>query len=123
MARAKKTVVMDPQGPAVDTIEHKAYQRPVIPTIGGAPIKVEELAPTVYQYDPHLDPQLDWAGKAEHDEVQVPCYALHQHEAVNPLRILKSTLFDAEADKVPEQLELFGMSTCARTHDFQMCLE
>ncbi len=121
MARAKKQTtagkkkaVMDPNGPTVDTVEHKAHQRPVIPTIGHAPTKVEEVAPKIYQYDPHLDPQLEWAGKAEHDEVQVPCYALHQHEAVNPLRILKSTLFDAEAEKVPEQLDLFGISDRTR---------
>ncbi|MDP2852777.1 MAG: hypothetical protein Q8O28_00870 [Smithellaceae bacterium] len=33
-----------------------------------------------YQYDPHLDPQLQWAGKAEHTSFEVPTVSLHVHE-------------------------------------------
>ncbi len=32
-----------------------------------------------YQYDPHLDPQLVWAGKAEHTSFEVPTVSLHVH--------------------------------------------
>ena len=30
-----------------------------------------------YAYDPHLDPQLVWAGKAEHTSFEVPTVSLH----------------------------------------------
>ena len=30
-----------------------------------------------YQYDPHLDPQLQWAGKAERTSFEVPTVSLH----------------------------------------------
>ncbi len=30
-----------------------------------------------YAYDPHLDPQLQWAGKAEHTSFEVPTVSLH----------------------------------------------
>lgn len=29
-----------------------------------------------YQYDPHLDPQLYWAGKAEHTSFEIPNVSL-----------------------------------------------
>ena len=33
----------------------------------------------IEQYDPHLDPQLQWAGKAEHTSFEVPTVSLHVH--------------------------------------------
>lgn len=41
-----------------------------------------------YKYDPHLDPQLEWAGKAEHQEVDVDTVSLHVHERIDPLSII-----------------------------------
>jgi len=35
-----------------------------------------------YQYDPHLDPQLQWAGKAERTSFEVPVVSLHVHERI-----------------------------------------
>lgn len=37
-----------------------------------------------YAYDPHLDPQLQWAGKAEHLSFTVPTQSLHVHERIDP---------------------------------------
>ncbi|CCQ90388.1 hypothetical protein NITGR_280104 [Nitrospina gracilis 3/211] len=37
-----------------------------------------------YQYDPHLDLQLVWAGKAEHISFEVPTVSLHVHERIDP---------------------------------------
>ena len=42
-----------------------------------------------YQYDPHLDPQLQWAGKAEHTSFEVPTVSLHVHERIDPNTIIK----------------------------------
>lgn len=43
-----------------------------------------------YQYDPHLDPQLQWAGKAEHTSFDVPTVSLHVHERIDPRRIIET---------------------------------
>lgn len=42
-----------------------------------------------YQHDPHLDPQLQWAGKAENTAVQVPTQSLHVHECIDARTILE----------------------------------
>src|SRR5215475_1370004 len=58
-----------------------------------------------YAYDPHLDPQLAWAGKAEHTSFDVPTVSLHVHERIDPRTII-------EAVKKPNgsyaQLSLFA---------------
>lgn len=43
-----------------------------------------------YQYDPHLDPQLVWAGKAEHTSFEVPTVSLHVHERIDPRTIIEA---------------------------------
>src|SRR5713101_3776589 len=42
-----------------------------------------------YAYDPHLDPQLVWAGKAEHTSFEVPTVSLHVHERIDPRTIIE----------------------------------
>ena len=37
-----------------------------------------------YQYDKHLDPQLVWAGKAEHTSFGVPTVSAHVQERIDP---------------------------------------
>lgn len=43
-----------------------------------------------YQYDPHLDPQLQWAGKAEHTSFDVPTVSLHVHERIDPFTLINA---------------------------------
>jgi adenine-specific DNA-methyltransferase len=43
-----------------------------------------------YAYDPHLDPQLVWAGKAEHTSFEVPTVSLHVHERIDPRTIIET---------------------------------
>src|SRR5215213_1720616 len=43
-----------------------------------------------YEYDPHLDPQLQWAGKAEHTSFEVPTVSLHVHERIDPRTIIEA---------------------------------
>jgi len=57
-----------------------------------------------YQYDPHLDPQLQWTGKAEHTSFKVPTVSLHVHERIDPKTIIKAV---QQIDKGPRQLSLF----------------
>ncbi len=49
-----------------------------------------------YQYDPHLDPQLQWAGKAERTSFEVPVVSLHVHERIDPKTIIESVKKDEE---------------------------
>ncbi len=42
-----------------------------------------------YKYDPHFDPQLDWAGKAERLSFEVPLVPLHIHEKIDPRSIIE----------------------------------
>src|SRR5437867_10062232 len=43
-----------------------------------------------YMYDPHLDPTLQWAGKAERTSFEVPTVSLHVHERIDPRSIIEA---------------------------------
>jgi adenine-specific DNA-methyltransferase len=60
---------------------------------------------TRYQHDPHIDPFLSWAGKAEGMSFDVQNVSLHVHERIEPRRIINSFLKGREKKK--EQLFLF----------------
>jgi len=67
-----------------------------------------ETAPTprrTWAYDPHLDPQLTWTGKAERDHVDVDAVSLHVHERLSAAAIVQS--LQQRTDR-PEQLDLFA---------------
>jgi len=49
-----------------------------------------EAGKRAYAYDPHLDPQLVWAGKAEHTSFEVPTVSLHVHERIDPRSIIEA---------------------------------
>jgi len=87
----------------VKDFRHEEARRKNNPPAGIAPTyEVRERRTTPYAYDPHLDPQLVWAGKAEHTSFEVDVVSLHIHERISTRAIL-------EAVKKPEpQLSLFG---------------
>jgi adenine-specific DNA-methyltransferase len=58
-----------------------------------------------YAYDPHLDPQLQWAGKTEHCAFEVPTVSLHVHERIDPKTIIETV---QKEDAQPRQMSLFG---------------
>jgi len=45
---------------------------------------------TTYSYDPHLDPVLQWAGKAERTSFEVDTVSLHVHERIDAMTILRA---------------------------------
>jgi adenine-specific DNA-methyltransferase len=47
-------------------------------------------APHGLDYDPHLDPQLVWAGKKEHTSFDVHTVSLHVHERIDPSTIIEA---------------------------------
>ncbi len=44
----------------------------------------------LFKNDPHLDPQLQWSGKAEHTSFEVPTVSLHIHEHIAPEAVVRS---------------------------------
>ena len=59
-----------------------------------------------YSYDPHLDPQLQWAGKAERMSFDVPTVSLHVHERIDPRTIIEAV--SRQPDTTNQQLALFA---------------
>jgi len=43
-----------------------------------------------YAYDPHIDPALHWAGKAERTSFQIQTVSLHVHERIDPRSIIEA---------------------------------
>lgn len=64
--------------------------------------------PKTYAYDPHLDPQLTWAGKAEHTSFEVPTVSLHVHERIDPRTIIEAV---RKQEEVSWQPSLFAAPT------------
>jgi len=76
----------------IESYEHKDKQRTNNPPVG---LVTPDTDPDpgekeTYVYDPHLDPQLLWAGKAEHTSFEVPTVSLHVHERIEPRTIVGS---------------------------------
>jgi adenine-specific DNA-methyltransferase len=59
-----------------------------------------------YAYDPHLDPQLMWAGKAERTSFEVPTVSLHVHERIDPKTIIEAVR-SRNGSRRSDQLPLF----------------
>jgi adenine-specific DNA-methyltransferase len=83
---AKKPTTQKP----LETYIHDDKQRLNNPPIGLVTPKTDpdKGDRKTYQYDPHLDPALQWAGKAEHTRFDVPTVSLHVHERIDPKTIM-----------------------------------
>ena len=57
-------------------------------------------------YDPHLDPQLVWAGKKEHTSFEVDTVSLHVHERIDPRTIMEAVR-KRNGNGLPQQPSLF----------------
>ncbi len=76
----------------IEQYEHDKAERANIPHVGLVTPASDPDTGTKkkYQYDPHLDPQLQWAGKAEHTSFEVPTVSLHVHERIDPKTIIET---------------------------------
>lgn len=91
MPRGKKKIdTADEKMRDIDAYTHEDKKRTNNPPVGMAQYDVSEEQKTTYSYDPHIDPQLEWAGKAERLSFDVPTVSLHIHETINPFNIIKS---------------------------------
>ena len=89
MPRKAKAVVEDTSKMRdVETYTHDDKKRTNNPPVGMAQHDRSEEKVKTYQYDPHLDPTLQWAGKAEGTSFEVPTSSIHIHESIKPLNII-----------------------------------
>ena len=105
--RSKQSPPSDSSKPACVEIadyRHKGEKRKNIPDAGLATYNSKSQEPVKYSYDPHLDPQLIWAGKSERTSFEVETVSLHIHERVSTQAILKSV----EKAQQFRQLRLFA---------------
>jgi adenine-specific DNA-methyltransferase len=77
----------------VEPYEHTGATRPnnLNPPVGLVTSGTDPLLHErkTYAHDPHLDPRLVWAGKAERTSFEGPTVALHVHERIDPRTILE----------------------------------
>jgi adenine-specific DNA-methyltransferase len=113
----------------IERYEHTDKKRANNPPVGLVTPETDPVTPThkVYDYvqpvpsvrtgkeldyDPHLDPQLVWAGKKEHTSFEVPTVSLHVHETIDPRTIIEAvrkrnglplqpSLFERPDEKLP----------------------
>ncbi len=88
----------------IEAYDHRDKRRVNNPPVGLVTPDTDPDAGTrkTYAYDPHLDPQLQWAGKTEHASFEVPTVSLH----IDPRSIIeavKRRTSDSHA-----QLDFFG---------------
>ncbi len=77
----------------IESYEHKDKKRANNPPVGLVTLQTDPEAgqkKKTYSYDPHLDPQLQWAAKAEHTSFEVPTVSLHVHERIEPRTIIEA---------------------------------
>jgi adenine-specific DNA-methyltransferase len=74
----------------VGDYRHPEASRTNIPEAGLATQDRSVPEKVTHSYDPHLDPQLVWAGKAEHESFEVDSVSLHIHERVSTAAVLRA---------------------------------
>ena len=93
----------------IEAYDHTGQERLNNPPVGlVSPDTDHDAGRAVYEYDPHLDPQLQWAGKAEHTSFEVPTVSLHVHERIDPRTIIETVRKQIGA-AAPVQASLFDL--------------
>ena len=107
------------QGPKpIEQYDHRDKQRANNPQVGlVTPDTDPDQEAWVYQHDPHLDPSLHWAGKAERTSFAVPTVSLHVHERIDPKTILNQvrlrpngaqpSLFEEDSRPLREAIDFY----------------
>ena len=90
MPRKAKASSQDSKKP-IEQYDHKDKKRTNNPPVGLVKPETDPDMPAKkYAFDPHLDPQLVWAGKAERTSFDVPTVSLHVHERLDPRTIIEA---------------------------------
>jgi adenine-specific DNA-methyltransferase len=93
----------------VEDYRHDEAKRVNNPPAGLAWQDTEKPVKRRFEYDPHLDPQLVWAGKTERQSFEVEAPSIHVHERLSTDDIIRSVL------KEPAQPALFDYEELDRT--------
>ena len=94
----------------IEQYDHKGKKRANNPPVGLVDAKSDAAeGKKTYAYDPHLDPTLVWAGKAERTSFEIPTVSLHVHERIDPRAIIEAVRKKNGSDYA--QLSLFGSKT------------
>jgi adenine-specific DNA-methyltransferase len=119
----KKRTGGKPSKRPIERYEHSDKKRINNPPVGLVTPETDPVAPThktydyvapvpsvkprqELDYDPHLDPQLVWAGKKEHSSFEVPTVSLHVHERIDPHTIIDAVR-KRNGSALPVQASLF----------------
>jgi len=83
----------------IEQYDHAGVKRANNPPVGLVTPETDPPTPPrkTYEYDLHLDPQLVWAGKAEHTSFEVPTVSLHVHERIDPRTIIAAVRTNGDA--------------------------
>lgn len=107
-SRSNRSGPKKPSTKPIEQYEHTGKERLNNPPVGLVkPENDPDAGKKTYQYDPHLDPQLVWAGKAEHTSFDVPTASLHVHERIDPKTILEAVRKQDSEPDAPVQLSMF----------------
>ena len=86
MAKERK-----PRKRDIENYAHTDKERVNNPPVGlVTPDTDRDAGARTYAHDPHIDPQLSWAGKAEHTAFEVPTVSLHVHERIDPRTVIEA---------------------------------
>lgn len=91
MARPKKLTEAEKMRD-VEAYTHDDKKRTNNPPVGMAQHDKAEEKIKTYQFDPHLAPTLQWAGKAEGTSFEVPTSSIHIHESIKPHSIISHVM-------------------------------
>lgn len=107
MAKPKKIGSSSKKKP-IEQYAHEGKKRAANPPVGlVTPAMDKESGKKTYAYDPHFDPQLVWAGKAERTSFEVPTVSLHVHERIDPRTIVEAVRRRNEPADQPPSCLLF----------------
>ena len=92
MTKPKATTQKVAKQKSIESYQHADKKRVNNPPAGLVTPRTDPDAggKKTYAYDPHLDPQLHWAGKAERTSFEVPTVSLHVHEHIDPRTIVEA---------------------------------
>ncbi|MGD0463168.1 MAG: site-specific DNA-methyltransferase [Tepidisphaeraceae bacterium] len=113
MAKRQPKAVGDTPAPKakrkIEQYDHKDKTRANNPPVGlVTPLTESPESPKKnYAYDPHIDPSLQWAGKAERLSFDVPTVSLHVHERIDQRTIIEAVRRKNGNGYKGQQLPLF----------------
>lgn len=92
----------------IEAYTHDDKKRTNNPPVGMAQHDKAEDKVKTYEFDSHLDPTLQWAGKAEGMSFDVPTSSIHIHESIKPHKIIRSVqAIGDDGVLAEEQLSMF----------------